>query len=188
MPETASTDDRFRALFQKHHQNAIQYTRRTYSVDFDTADQLVSDAFLCLLEALREGAQIEHVNAWLRRSIQIHHATWFRRASNLYRGGRGREGLGQHWTRISLHNDIAIDTFNGFAAVDCHDAFEHATAHLNARDRRIVCGLARGLSVPDLADEFGTSLRTMERYAAHARERLREPLTTLCDPDPAPLS
>jgi RNA polymerase sigma factor (sigma-70 family) len=182
MTETVGVDDQFKLLFQEHHQNAIQYTRRVYGVDFDTADQLVTDAFLCLLKALRNGDQINHANAWLRRSIQFHHATWFRRASNIHRGGAGREGHGQHWTRINLHNDIAIDTFDGFAAVDCHDAFEHATTHLDARDRRIVCGLAKGLSVPDLANEFGTSLRTMERYAAHARERLREPLTTLCEP------
>lgn len=169
-------NQRFRQLFDEHHGPAVRYAQHTYMLDYDTADQIVTDAFLCLNEALSLGEQIEHVNAWLRHNIHARHIDWLRNNCHIRRQ--------RQLKRVTFHDDIACVEHPEFDQIDCEEAVKLALKTLSPRDRKIVnYALVRGYSNKKTAKKLKVAERTVERRLSFVRRKLggvHSPLRVFC--------
>lgn len=175
MSITPEVEQLFCDLFERHQAGAIRYARRAFDLDYDAADQIVTDAFLCLREALNLGEQIQYVNTWLRHNIHARYVDWVRT--------HRRVRQGRYYKQIHLHDGLVSEDFSGFEVVDCREAVQLALGDLNRSERAIAkYVLIQGNSVADAAKRFRSTLRTMERRISTVRAKLHESLCVLCDP------
>lgn len=167
MTDTA-TEKLFQEIYVTHRDRAINYARRRYNIDYDTADQIVADAFLCLHETLSLGVKIEHVNTWMRHNIHARYVDLLRRRDRI------RLKKKRYWRQIPLHDDIVAQEHAGFAEIECEEVLQLALQDLLPKERRLAkYVLIDGRTMQEASRRFRVCERTIERRLGPIREKLR---------------
>jgi len=164
----------FSEIYAAEYSMAIRFAQRRCGLQDDMADQIVSDTFFHLHNALEDGIEIENPIAWLRRTICIRHAEFLRRELRVKRGGRFYQRELPLWGGA----DLAIEHL-GFEAVDATDTIQSIWDRLTKAEQGIAeMAFMRELNQTEIADQLGVTLRTVERRVNRVRNRLRTLLST----------
>ena len=164
----------FSEIYDAEYLTAIRFAQRHCGLQDDMADQVVSDTFLHLYNALENGIEIENPIAWLRKTICIRHAEFLRRELRVKRGGRFYRRELPLWGGT----DLAIE-HKGFETVDAVDTFQFIWDRLTEMEQRIAeMVFMRELNQSEIANQLGVTLRTVERRVNRVRNRLRTLLST----------
>lgn len=157
----------FDELYTTQYQTAMRHAEIACGLHDDHAEQIVSDAFFELHQALEKGLEIEHPAAIVCKQVRIQAALCVRRECRTRRGG-GR-------TQYSLRSrDLCVE-HTGFAEVDAKDTVEKAWVHLTEMERKIATLVfMQSYSQPEAAQQLGMSLRTVQRNVRQLRSKLRE--------------
>ena len=158
----------FDEIFAAEYSRAVRFAHRRCGLPHDVAEQVASDAFVDLSQALQHGEVIENPVAWLRGSIHQQHANHVRHITRTKRGGE--------LTRLpELFEDpnLAVD-HHEFETVDAVDALQAVWHRLTEIEQKIAeTVFMQELTHTQAADKLGISVRTVERRVHQIRTRLR---------------
>lgn len=160
----------FERIFHKHHQGAVRHARSEYGLDYDTAEQIVADAFLVLHAVMTSGETIEHVNTWLRRNVHARYVDWVRHNHRI------RRGCDQKQT--DLYDGLVAVEHAGFDEVDCAELQAAMLQQLIPAERKVAKYLIQGYDQNEIARKLRASRRTIERRVATVRKKLQSYLSS----------
>jgi len=157
----------FDELYSTQYQTAMRHAEIACRLPNDRAEQVVTDAFFALHQALERGLEIEHPAAIVCKQVRTEAALYRRKACRVRRGG-GRKEYGIR------PKDLGV-VHPGFAAVDAKDTVEKAWVHLTEMEKKIATlAFMQNYSQPEVARQLGMSLRTVQRNVRQLRSKLRE--------------
>jgi RNA polymerase sigma-70 factor (ECF subfamily) len=152
------------ATYDAHHRELANFVR-AIERDRDSADDIVSESFVRLLEEVRRGRRPDQPRAWLHRV-----------AANLaIDRGRRRNVVGRVLGRLVDHRTEPPpddEVLRGETRREVRDAL----SHLSTDARTALLLAAHGFSGRDIAEALGRSELATRSLICRARLRLREQL------------
>ncbi len=162
----------FDEIYATKYQEVCRFTQNRCGLQYDIAEQIVSDAFFDLYRALKDDTKIENPVAWLHKTIRIRRAEFLRHELRVKRGGRHRQQK-----LLDQGVGLAIED-QGFEAVDTADTFQFVWKRLTETEQEIAeMVFMQELNQTEIAHQLGITLRTVERRISRVRNRLRTLLT-----------
>ena len=161
----AGSDDAYAAIVRRYREPLLGFAARLVGGSHADAEDVVQDAFIRALPALRAGDRPMALRPWLYMIVR-------NRAFDLHRGARPTEGD----ERLSLvaapaHSDPA-------AGAEAREELDRVVAEIGRLPERQRLALVRrelaGASHRELADELGTSIGATKSLLVRARTSLSE--------------
>jgi len=156
----------FDELYSAHYETVRRHAEIACGLNDDQAEQLATDAFYDLHQALERGVEIEHPAALLCKQVRIRAALYARRECRVRRGGR----LMKHDLKT---NYLAVE-HKGFESVDAKDTVEKLWVHLTEMEKKIATlAFMQDYTQREIAQMLEMPLRTVQRNVTKLRRKLR---------------